>query len=113
MSLWMLAEARRTGREVDPFVGEYLSGRDGQLWQDRLARFASGRIDVEALSEHATTRGRRAELLYYRAILGPAKSPEQIKALLEGVIDTDMVMFFEYEMARHWLSRGFVAERDR
>jgi tetratricopeptide (TPR) repeat protein len=113
MSLWMLAEARRSGREVDPFVGEYLSGRDGQLWQDRLARFASGRIDVEALSEHATTRGRRAELLYYRAILGPAKSPEQIKALLEGVIDTDMVMFFEYEMARHWLSRGFVAERDR
>ena len=111
MSLWMLAEAKRAGREVDPFVRDYLTSRDGRLWQDQLARYASGRAAIDELEKRASTRGRRAELLYYEAILGAARKPARIKRLLQGVIATDMVMFFEYEMAKHSLSRGFVAER--
>ena len=30
-----------------------------------------------------------------------------MRDLLERVLDTDMVLFFEYEMAKHWLDRGF------
>jgi uncharacterized membrane protein len=48
----------------------------------------------------ATTRGRRAEFMYYSAVLGPeSKNPEQARLLLEEVLRGDMVLFFEYEMA--------------
>jgi tetratricopeptide (TPR) repeat protein len=112
MSLWILAESRRAGREIDPFVRDFLASRDGHLWQDQLARFATGRATADALDKRADTRGRRAELLYYKAILS-AQKPARIKVLLDGVVDSDMVMFFEYEMAKHWLSRGFAAKRGR
>ena len=33
--------------------------------------------------------------------------------MLERVVATDMVMFFEYDMARHWLRHGFTARPAR
>jgi tetratricopeptide (TPR) repeat protein len=109
MSLWVMAEARRQGRTVDPIARDFLAGRDGRLWYDDLARFAGGRIDLPKLRARATTRGRRAELLYYSAVLGgDVKSdPSRARRLLEEVVSTDMVMFFEYDMAKHWLRNGF------
>jgi tetratricopeptide (TPR) repeat protein len=109
MSLWVVAEARRAGHEIDPFARDYLADRDGRLWHDELARFATGRVRLAGLEKRATTRGRRAELLYYRAVLAETRSPARTRSLLEDVIDSQMVMFFEYEMAKHWLEAGFVA----
>src|SRR5690606_13943305 len=109
MSLWVLAEARRQGRPVDPVAREFLAGRDGPLWYDDLARFAGGRLALDALESRATTRGRRAELLYYSAVLGGdlRRDPARARRLLQGVVATGMVLFFEYEMAQHWLANGF------
>ena len=109
MSLWVMAEARRQGRAVDPIARDFLARRNGRLWYDDLARFAGGRIDLPRLRSRATTRGRRAELLYYTAVLGgDVKSdPGRARRLLEEVVSTDMVMFFEYDMAKHWLRNGF------
>ena len=111
LSLWVLAESRRMGRVPDPLVLEFLRGRDGRLWYDQLAQYATGRKQLAELDAIATTRGRRAELLYYSAVLDESKSPEDIRALLKGVLATDMVMFYEYEMAKYWLSEGFARAR--
>lgn len=106
MSLWVLAEARRAGRAADPNAIAYLSRRDGRLWEDRLARFALGREDYAALSRAATTRGRRAELCYYAAVLGGDANRARATALLQRVVDTGMVLFFEYDMAKVLLERA-------
>ncbi len=107
LCLWILAEDRRAGRADDRLAREYLAGRDGPLWYDDIARLATGRTTAERLEVRATTRGRRAELTYYRAVLGPSDQPAtEVRRLLEEVVRTDMVLFFEYEMARRFLDRG-------
>jgi tetratricopeptide (TPR) repeat protein len=106
LCLWIVAEDRRNGRPDDRLASEYLAGRDGPLWYDDVARLATGRATVEALDARATTRARRAELTYYRAVLGPAaQDPGEVRRLLEDVVRTDMVLFFEYDMARRQLRR--------
>lgn len=106
LCLWILAEDRRAGRPDDRLAGEYLAGRDGPLWYDDVARLATGRATIDSLGARATTRARRAELRYYGAVLGPPGRPaDEIKKLLEDVVDTDMVLFFEYDMARRHLGR--------
>lgn len=106
MSLWMLAEARLRGQHADPLALAFLRGRSGTLWYDELARYATGRAGLSALEDRANTRGRRAELWYYEAVLGDAGSERAVRALLERVVQTDMLLFFEYDMARFWLSEG-------
>lgn len=104
MSLWILAEARNTAREPDPHASRFLQERDSKQWSAELARYAAGRGNRKRLESMATTRGRRAEFLYYSAVLGPeSKNPDQARLLLEEVLRGDMVLFFEYEMARRRL----------
>jgi tetratricopeptide (TPR) repeat protein len=109
MSLWVLAEARRRRLPADPVARDFVAARDGSLWYDDLARYATGRLRQEALKTRATTRARRAELLYYTAVLGSDihRDAAAARRLLEGVVASDMVLFFEYDMARHWLRSGF------
>jgi hypothetical protein len=107
MSLWVLAEARRRGVDPDPLAIDHLRSRDGRLWYDRLAQLATGRATIADLRRHATTRARRAELAYYSAVLGIGDrgrppTDAELRALFDAVIATDMVLFFEYDMARHW-----------
>lgn len=106
LCLWMVTEARRSAREPDPLAVEYLASRKGRLWHHVLARYATGQIDFATLERQAKTRGQRAEILYYSAVLGNA-GQASVRAALENVIATDMVLFYEYDMAKHWLSQGF------
>ena len=103
MSLWLLAEAKRLGRAVDPLVREFLAERDGRLWYDELARLATGRTSFDPLRARADTPGRQAKLYYYSAVLG-GKTPDP-DALLKQVLATGTILFFEYEMAKHQLRR--------
>jgi tetratricopeptide (TPR) repeat protein len=103
MSLWVLAEAAHLGRPADSLATEFLRSRKGPLWYDQLARFATHRLSGDALARAANTRARRAEMLYYRAVLG--KLPENERdQLLREVIATNAIMFFEYDMAQALLS---------
>ncbi len=107
MSLWLLTLARSDGRAPDPSVVEYLAGRDGELWHDDLARFAVGKASRAEVEAGATSRSRRAKLLYYSAMLSPeADDPSKVRASMRGVLATDMVMAFEYDMAKRWLEAG-------
>lgn len=104
LSLWVLAEAGRRGDPPDPLAQEYLASRDGRLWYDALARFAIGRDTPDTLEQRATTRGRLAELWYYTAVLGARGDTQERHQLLRRVLATDMVLFFEYDMAKYWLA---------
>lgn len=110
MSLWVLAEARRTGRRADPLALEYLASRRGRLWHDQLARFATGREQLAALEGRAATRGQRAELLYYGAVLDDRRESAAVREAMQHVVDTGMVLFYEYDMAKYWLSEGFARQ---
>lgn len=104
MALWIVAEGRRRGVADDDQARAYLAGRDGPLWYDDIARLASGRLAAPALAARASTRPRQTELAYYTAVLGADGAAAT--ALLEDVLASDLVLFFEYDMARHRLDRG-------
>ncbi len=107
LSLWLIVEARRAGRPDDRQAAAYLASRDGPLWYDDVARLATGRATADTLHARANTRSRRAELIYYTAVLGgPSRSPDEVRRSLEDVVATEMVLFFEYDMARHWLGQA-------
>lgn len=107
MSLWVVAEARRVGAPADPLAVEFLAQRRGNLWFDQLAAYASGTQSLAPLTQRATTRARRAELLYYQAVLGRATDdPAEVRKLLEQVVATDMISFFEFDMAKKWLEQA-------
>lgn len=104
MALWILAEGRRLGRPDDDQARVYLEARNGPLWYDDVARLATSRATPAELEARAHTRARQAELTYYTAVLRPP-SPDEARRLLEDVVASDLVLFFEYDMAKHQLGR--------
>lgn len=108
MCLWVLADAKRRGEPRDRQAVEFLASRQGDLWYELLAKAATGRIDLPALTAAATTAPRQAELAFYRVTLGldpEATSPAGRRKLLEQVVAAHLVMDAEYDLARQYLSR--------
>ena len=110
MSLWVLAEARRQGARRRP-AGARLPGRARRPALVRRPGPLRRRPHrPAALQSRATTRGRRAELLYYTAVLGGdvRSDPSRARAPARGRgLAPTWCMFFEYDMAKHWLRNGF------
>jgi tetratricopeptide (TPR) repeat protein len=106
-SLWVTDLARRQKEPPDPLAEQYLKSVDGKRWFDDLARFASGRITWQQLIGRADTPGKQAEAYFYQAqrLLSSGRE-EQAKELWKKVLSTDMMAFFEYEMADYYLRRG-------
>ncbi len=104
MSLWILAECAARDLPADYHAEAYIRELEGTLWSVQLAQYGLGKADEKALEAMATTRGRRAELLYYRAVLGPKRGDRDVtRELLSEVVRGNMVLFFEYEMAKRRL----------
>jgi tetratricopeptide (TPR) repeat protein len=107
MSLWIIGEAVRTGQPRDRLAGEYLASRRGDLWYEKLAQLASGKLGLAELRAGATTGPRRAELAFYGAILGldpTAATPAGRHKLLEDVVAAHLVLDAEYDLARRYLA---------
>ena len=107
MCLWVLGDARRRGEAPDRQIVEYLASRHGSLWYELLAEAATQRLDLAALRAAATTGPRRAELAFYSVTLGldpVAKDPVAARKLLAEVVDAQLVMDAEYDLARQYLS---------
>lgn len=102
VGLWIVAEGRRRGLADDRITHDYLAGRDGPLWFDELARVATGRLAVADLQARADSFARRIEARFYGAVLAPDDEAAQRRALDE-VVASDLVMFFEYDLARSYL----------
>ena len=76
-------------------------------WTMRLAQRFTGALTREQLLAHAQSPGQRAESLFYEA-LGELSSGDVAAAErdLRGVVATEMLRYFEYEMAWEMLERG-------
>lgn len=103
-SLWLLDQERRLGLAEDPRAQAFLESVDGDKWYQQLARWATGRTDDAALERRARSDGERCELDFYRAMhrLGEGHA-DDAHALLQAVVDSNMMAFFEYDMASHYL----------
>jgi len=106
-SLWIVDLARRAKAPVDPLASSYLASTDGGKWYDDLARWATGRESDEQLMSRVDTPARKAESSYYRAMRAVEKGDnDTAKTLWKAVVDTDMMAFFEYDMAQMFLRLG-------
>lgn len=100
-ALWTRLIAVREGAREPALVSHLLEGlAEGKAWPARLARFALGRMEGEALVDSAENKGERAEAHFYLAVAAlKSQEAETYRRELEAVIETDMVAFYEYEMA--------------
>jgi len=108
MSLWILGEAARAGAPRDGLADDYLAGRRGDAWYERLAQLATGKHSYAEIAPLATTGPRRAELAFYGALLGfapEAATPQGRRKLLEQVVAAQLVLDAEYDLARRYLER--------
>jgi tetratricopeptide (TPR) repeat protein len=108
MSLWIVGEAKRAGEPPDRLAGEYLASRRGEVWYEKLAQLAAGKLGLAELRAIATTGPRRAELAFYTAVLGLdpiAATPAGRHKLLAGVVAAHLVLDAEYDLARRYLAQ--------
>jgi tetratricopeptide (TPR) repeat protein len=106
-SLWIVDLARRAKAPVDPLASNYLSSTDGGKWYDDLARWATGREPEQQMLSRVDTPAKRAEAAYYRAMRAVENGDnDTAKKLWREVVDTDMMAFFEYDMAQLFLRLG-------
>ncbi|HEU4731473.1 MAG TPA: hypothetical protein VFT22_26445 [Kofleriaceae bacterium] len=108
MSLWILGEAARTGQVRDRLATEYLAGRKGDAWYEKLAQLATGKLALADVQRLATTGPRRAELAFYGATLGLdpiAATPAGRHKLLSEVVAARLVLDAEYDLARMYLQQ--------
>ncbi|MDB4967442.1 MAG: hypothetical protein JWN44_3131 [Myxococcales bacterium] len=106
-SLWIVDLARRAKQPIDPLASSFLQSTDGGKWYDDLARWATGRENVDTMMSRADTPAKKAESSYYRAMKAAESGDlETAKKLWHEVVATDMMAFFEYDMAQMFLRLG-------
>jgi tetratricopeptide (TPR) repeat protein len=112
--LWMKDLAVRQNQPEDPELDAFLRDYKGSGWDLELARHARGETTFDDLLARAGDRGERAEAYFYEGLrLYRTGSPSKGKRLLEQVLDTQMMGFFEYDMAQTYLGWGEVPRRAR
>jgi tetratricopeptide (TPR) repeat protein len=106
-SLWVIDLAERQKEAPDPLAETYLRTVDGNRWFYELARWRSGRMSWRDLIGKADTPGKQAEAYFYQAqrLLSSGKDDEA-RELWKKVIATDMMAFFEFDMADYYLRKG-------
>ena len=104
-TLWIQFIAARAGQPPDLEHTDLLRrlGKSSSWW-GKLAAFGAGDLDYQALISVASSLGEETEALYYEAtrlfIAGDKKASDE---QLQRVLETNMVSFYEFEMARRLL----------
>jgi tetratricopeptide (TPR) repeat protein len=106
-SFWVIGLARRAGLEPDPLAMSHLGSVHSDTWYRQLALFHLGKVSYEELLRKAKTRGDRAELYFYQADRLLARGRlAQARKLWKKVLETNMMAFYEFDMAAHNLRLG-------
>jgi lipoprotein NlpI len=85
----------------------HLANLTGTEWYVELAKLLRGKTTYEALLAKAKSASNLAELYYYWSDLLLARGRlEQAHAMWKKVIETDMMAFYEFEMAAFNLLHG-------
>lgn len=111
-SLWIDELALRQGLPPDHdavrFLQEYAAGGDGARgdgWGRKLARHARGELSYAELLDGAEGQGERAEAFFYEGVRRwRAGDRTAGKKLLSQVVETNLMGFFEYDMAQAYLA---------
>jgi tetratricopeptide (TPR) repeat protein len=104
-SLWVKAVYARAEQPAPPEVERLLVRLSrSDAWWGYLARFGAGLIDFAELTRLAKTRGERTEADFYEGVrrVG-AGDIAGARTLLQKVLDSLMVGFYEYQMAQELL----------
>jgi tetratricopeptide (TPR) repeat protein len=113
-SLWVNELALRQGLPPDHDAVSFLRAYAGDGWGERLARHASGELAYDELLEGARNDGERAEAFFYEGLRRwRAGDPAAGKKLLAQVVKTDLMGFFEYDMAQAYLAWDDLPTRAR
>jgi tetratricopeptide (TPR) repeat protein len=104
-TLWIQLITARAGQPPAPEHTDLLRRLGASSsWWGKLASFGAGDLDYESLLSVASSLGEETEALYYEGsrlfIAGERKAANE---QFQRVLDTKMVSFFEYEMARKLL----------
>jgi tetratricopeptide (TPR) repeat protein len=106
-TLWLQFIAARAGEPPSPEHAELLRrlGKPANWW-GKLARFGADDITYEDLLTVASSLGEETEALFYEGTrLFVEGDYERANDQFRRVLDTKMVSFYEYEMARKLLLR--------
>jgi tetratricopeptide (TPR) repeat protein len=105
-SLWINDLLVRAGQVPDPLAVGFLKSVQSGKWPADLARWAVGQLSEADLLAHADTPGHLAEAQFYVAMAHlRAADRAGAEALWRKVLDSNMMGFFEYEMASYFLKR--------
>ena len=106
-SLWLSDLAQRQGRDADRETTAFLRAYAADPWPRRLALHARGELSFDELIKGAQDQGERAEAYFYEALRQwRSGDPSSGKKLMKKVLNTEMMSFFEYDMALHYLALG-------
>lgn len=106
-SLWVRSLLSRGGKPADPMVEAALQDPPSGKWQANLSRWATGGMTDATLLLHADSTGKKAEAQFYLGMKRLAEGDTgAAQAAWRAVIESEMLGYFEYEMAREYLRRG-------
>jgi tetratricopeptide (TPR) repeat protein len=104
-SLWLNELALRQGLPADHDAVSYMAAYAGDGWGRKLAKHARGELSYGKLLDGARDEGERAEAFFYEGLHRWRAGKEiEGKKLLEQVVQTDLMGFFEYDMAQSYLA---------
>lgn len=105
-ALWVQVIVGRSGIPLHPDILQELDQLAGtEAWWGRLASFGARKTRYEELLGEAAERGEQTEAHFYEGTrLMVEGKPKAATALFQRVLATDMVSFYEYAMAREFLS---------
>lgn len=111
-ALWLNDMALRQGKAPDTEAVAFLDDYSGDAWGHSLARHARGKLTFSELLHEAGDPGERAEAYFYEGLRRwSAGEPAEGKKLMREVLKTDMMGFFEYDLALAWLFAGDLPTR--
>lgn len=106
-SLWIADLLERSKQQPDPLAKAFLSSVQGGKWHADLARWAVGLLPEEELLRRADTPGKLTEAEFYLGMAAlRADNRTAYQQRLAKVKASNMLGFFEYEMATGYLRRG-------
>jgi lipoprotein NlpI len=113
-SLWMNELALRQSQQPDTTATAFLDRYRATPWGVELAKHARGELAFDKLFARASDRGEKAEAYFYEGLrqwrLGDR---QRAKALMQSVINTQMMDFAEYDMAQSYLEWGELPQTAR
>jgi tetratricopeptide (TPR) repeat protein len=99
-SLWIDDLAQRAGDGGDGEAAKFLASYRGERWPERLAAHARGDVSYAELLAAASDPGERAEAHFYEGLRRARAGDEPgARGLFEQVLASELMSFFEYDLA--------------